>query len=392
MISAIGGAGGIGKTWLALHWAHRHARPVPRRAAVRGPARLQPGQRADGTGGGGCAGSSTPWASTPAAIPVDPDAQAALYRSLVAGQADADRAGQRRRPPTRSMPAAARRPTCTVLVTSRSTLAGLITRHGAHHLHLDVLTDAEARALLTARLGADRVAAEPDAVDGADRAVRRLSRWRWASSPPAPPPTRTVPLAEFAAELRDLGLDALDDDDPTASLPAVLSWSYRALTDRAARRCSRCWASPPAPTSACPPPPASPACPRHRPRRVLRGLEDASLLDRDAHGRYSMHDLVRAYATDHRPRPAPRRRAGGSAAAGRRLLPAHRPHRRPTPGPPPPADPARPARPRLPPPPAARRSRRRWPGSTPSTPACWPPSTPPPPTTGTRPCGTWPGP
>ncbi|MBP2335766.1 hypothetical protein JOF41_001944 [Saccharothrix coeruleofusca] len=52
-----------------------------------------------------------------------------------------------------------------MLVTSRHRLPGLVTGHGAHQLHLDVLTDEEARALLTGRLGAGRVTAEREAVD-----------------------------------------------------------------------------------------------------------------------------------------------------------------------------------------------------------------------------------
>ena len=43
VISAIGGTAGVGKTALAVHWAHQVAGPVPGRAAVREPARLRPG-------------------------------------------------------------------------------------------------------------------------------------------------------------------------------------------------------------------------------------------------------------------------------------------------------------------------------------------------------------
>ncbi|CCH31137.1 hypothetical protein ABZ816_02575 [Actinosynnema sp. NPDC047251] len=82
VISAVTGAGGIGKTWLALHWAHRNAHrfpdgvlpvdlrgfspddePVPASVAVRG-----------------FLGALGVW---PAAVPVDEHAQAALSRTLV---------------------------------------------------------------------------------------------------------------------------------------------------------------------------------------------------------------------------------------------------------------------------------------------------------------------
>ena len=50
-----------------------------------------------------------------------------------------------------------------MLVTSRDHLTGLITGH--HHLPIDGLEEADALALLTERLGAKRLAAEPNAVD-----------------------------------------------------------------------------------------------------------------------------------------------------------------------------------------------------------------------------------
>jgi hypothetical protein len=115
------------------------------------------------------------------------------------------------------------------MVTSRRTLTGLITRHGAHHLPLDTLRENEARALLARRLGPERVAAEPAAVaelvglcGGLPLALGIIAGRAHAQS--------CVPLAEFTADLRGLGLGALEDDDPATGLPTVLSWSYRALT------------------------------------------------------------------------------------------------------------------------------------------------------------------
>ncbi|WP_370964736.1 tetratricopeptide repeat protein [Amycolatopsis sp. cg9] len=297
VISAIGGTGGIGKTWLALTWAHRHlerfpdgqlfvdlhgfsptGEPVHPTTAVRG--------FLDALG-----------VEEPAhRIPIDLDAQAALYRSKVAGRrmlivldnaATSDQVA----------PLLPGSPSCTVLVTSRHRLASLIDRHGARHLSLDVLTPEEAHGLLAARLGADRVAAEPEAVDeliklcGGHPLALSITA-RTAGTRP------DVALAEAAAELRDLGLEALDHDtDPAASLPTVLSWSLRYLTDTQ-RTVFALLGIAPGPDTTPPATAALTGLPDPLARRTLSGLENASLLERRQGGRYAMHDLIRRYATD----------------------------------------------------------------------------------------------
>jgi tetratricopeptide (TPR) repeat protein len=295
LVSAIGGAGGIGKTWLALAWAHRHlerfpdgqlfvdlhgfsptGEPVQPAVAVRG---FLDALEVD-----------------PNRIPTDLDAQATLYRSLVAGRrmlivldnaATSDQVA----------PLLPGSPSCTVLVTGRHRLASLIDRHGARHLPLDVLSAEEARSLLAARLGADRVAAEPEAVDelielcGGHPLALSITA-RTASTRP------DVALAEAAAELRDLGLEALDHDtDPAASLPTVLSWSLRHLTDTQ-RTVFALLGIAPGPDTTPPATAALTGLPGRLARRTLSGLENASLLERRPSGRYAMHDLIRRYATD----------------------------------------------------------------------------------------------
>ncbi|WP_433273071.1 BTAD domain-containing putative transcriptional regulator [Actinosynnema sp. CS-041913] len=293
LISALAGAGGIGKTWLALHWGHSAAdrfpdgqlfvdlrgfspdsQPVNPGVAVRG--------FLDGLG------------VDPARIPADTQAQAALYRSLVADKrmlivldnaATTDQI-------TPLLPGG---PTCTVVVTSRRRLTTLISRHGAHHLHLELLTEEEARALLTARAGATRVEAEPDAVTELLAYCRgfplalSLIGGRAHAEP-------HLPLARIAAELCELGLDALDDDEPTASLPAVLSWSHEALTDEQRQVFSLLGIAPGPDISLHAAANLTGHPPAHT-RRLLRTLTEASLLDHDSDDRYSMHDLIRAYAT-----------------------------------------------------------------------------------------------
>lgn len=294
VVSAIAGAGGIGKTWLALHWAHRHldrfpdgqlfvdlrgfspdAEPMNPAVAVRG--------FLDALG------------VDPARIPVDQHAQAALFRSMVAGKRMllvVDNAADT----TQVAPLLPGSPTCAVVVTSRNRLPGLITGHGAHLLPLDVLADGEARALLTDRLGAERVRAEPVAVAelialcGGFPLALGIVAGHARTRP-------DLPLSALAAELRDLGLGALDDDDPTASLPAVLSWSHHALTAEQAAVFALLGAAP-GPDIALPAAASLAGLPEVRARAVLRALERASLTVPDARGRHRMHDLIRRYATE----------------------------------------------------------------------------------------------
>lgn len=160
---AICGAAGVGKTTLAVHWARQVAHLFPggqlyldlRGFSPAGP----PAELAEAIR---CLLDSL---GVPAnRIPVSAQAQIGLYRSLLAGRdrvlvlldnaGDADQV----RP---LLPAA---PGGLAIVTSRSELAGLAAVDGARLLTLDVLSEAEARELLAARLGADLIAAEPTAV------------------------------------------------------------------------------------------------------------------------------------------------------------------------------------------------------------------------------------
>ncbi|GAB2962574.1 AfsR/SARP family transcriptional regulator [Saccharothrix stipae] len=292
VISAIAGAGGIGKTWLALHWAHRHVDRFP------------DGQLFVDLRGFGPEGDPMPPAVAvrgfldalgvePRRLPVDPHANFALFRSLVADRRMLlvlDNAADTAQV-TPLLPGGG---SCTVVVTSRNRLPGLITGHGARHVPLDVLPDAEARALLTDRLGPARIDAEPAAVDalielcGGYPLALSIIAGRAHVDP-------HLPLAVLAEELRDLGLDALHDDDPAASLPTVLSWSRRALTPDQARAFALLGAAP-GPDIGLPAAASLVGLPPHETRAVLRGLEQASLLTQDGAGRYRAHDLIRRHA------------------------------------------------------------------------------------------------
>ncbi|NUT51365.1 MAG: transcriptional regulator, SARP family protein, partial [Saccharothrix sp.] len=293
VISAIAGAGGIGKTWLALHWAHRHAERFPDgqlfvdlRGFSPDGAPMEPAVAARGF--------LDALGVEPHRLPVDPHAQTALFRSLVEGRrmlVVLDNAATS----DQVVPLLPGGTACTVVVTSRHRLPGLVARHGARPLSLDVLTDAEAHTVLVSALGAARVAEQRPAVaelvgmcGGFPLALGVIAA-RARAEP-------RLPLDRIVAELRESGLGALADEDPSANLPAVLSWSLRHLTGDQREVFAQLGVAPGPDISL-----AAAAGLTDRPqaeaRQVLRVLQDASLVDRDVRGRYAMHDLVRAFAT-----------------------------------------------------------------------------------------------
>ncbi|WP_191298882.1 AfsR/SARP family transcriptional regulator [Lentzea cavernae] len=292
-VAVVAGAGGIGKTWLALHWAHRHADEFPDGqlfADLRGFGPADPPLAPDAV----LFGFLTALGVAPDRVPTGLDAKAASYRSLVAGRRmlvvldNAAGAGQ-------VVPLIPGSPACTVLVTGRHRLASLIDRYGARHLPLGALTRDEGRGLLVTRLGADRVAAEPaatdDLVDLCGGYPLALSiAVRNAVTDPA------TTLAEVAAQLRDLGLAVLDHaTDPAASLPAVLSWSLRRLTGEQ-RTAFGLLGIAPGPDITAPAVAALTGSSAGRAHHVLAALVEASLVEQRPHGRYGMHDLVRDFA------------------------------------------------------------------------------------------------
>jgi len=296
VISAIGGTAGVGKTALALHWAHQVA------------GRFDDGQLYVNLRGFDPSGTPAMPAevirgfldalvSPPRKIPSQADAQAGMYRSLVADRKmlivlDNARDDQQVRP---LLPAS---PGCLVVVTSRSELAGLVAIDGARLLTLDVLTDVEAIQLLTVRIGAARANAEPAAVAEIARlcACLPLALAVAAARAAARPP---FPLAALAAELRDSAsrLDALDHGDPSASVRAVFSWSYQQLSAEAARM-FRLLGLHPGPDISVPAAASLAATGVPEARRLLRELARAHLITDQVPGRYAFHDLLRAYAAD----------------------------------------------------------------------------------------------
>jgi DNA-binding SARP family transcriptional activator/Tfp pilus assembly protein PilF len=296
VISAVGGTAGVGKTALAVHWAH----PVAGRF---GDGQLYVNLR-------GFDPSGTPVAPEaairgfldalgvpPDQIPPGPEAQAGLYRSLLADKRmlivlDNVRDEQQVRP---LLPAS---PGSLVLVTSRSQLGGLAAAEGARLISLDVLTHGEAVQLLTARLGAARAAAEPAA---ASRIAGLCACLPLALSVAAARAAARpgFSLAALADELADSAgrLDALDAGDPGSSVRAVFSWSYQQLSDESARM-FRLLGIHPGPDITAPAAASLAAIAEAGARRLLHELARAHLIAEHVPGRYAFHDLLRAYAAE----------------------------------------------------------------------------------------------
>jgi tetratricopeptide (TPR) repeat protein len=292
VICAVDGMAGVGKTALAVLWAHQVASRF-------GDGQLYVNLRGFGHGDGPAEpaevirGFLDVLSAAPERIPPSLDAQAGLYRSLLAGRKllivlDNARDEQQVRP---LLPASRG---CLVLVTSRRQLTGLAATDGARLLTLDLPGHAEARQMLALRLGAGRAAAEPEAVD---QIASRCARLPLALAIAA---ARTRPrssLTGLAAELDGLAgrLDVLDAGDPPASVRVVFSWSYQRLSPEAARM-FRFLGLHPGPDLTAAAAASLTGTSRAAAGRALRELTATNLLTEHPPGRFGCHDLLRAYA------------------------------------------------------------------------------------------------
>ncbi|GLI01810.1 SARP family transcriptional regulator [Phytohabitans aurantiacus] len=295
VISAVSGTAGVGKTALAVHFAHRVRHRFP-------DGQLYVNLRGFDPSGSvmsaaeAVRGFLDAFGVPAERIPASLHAQAALYRSLIADRRvlvllDNARDAEQVRPLLPGTPG------CLVLVTSRNQLTSLVATDGAHPVTLDLLSSTEAKALLARRLGADRVAAEPDAVD---EIITMCARLPLAVAIVAARATTHpgFPLTALADQLRAAGgLDALTADDPTSDVRTVFSWSYHALTAPAAMLFRLLGLHPGADITA--PAAASLAgVPTAQVRQPLAELVGAHLITERSPGRYVRHDLLRSYATE----------------------------------------------------------------------------------------------
>ena len=294
VISAISGTAGVGKTALAVHFAHQVADRFGDGQLYVNLRGFDP-SNAPVTPAEAVRGLLDVLGVPPERVPAGADAQAGLYRSLLADKRmlivlDNARDEQQVR---LLLPAS---PASLVVITSRNQLAGLAVADGARLVSLDVLPHDEAVQLLAARIGDRRAAAEPGPVHEIAALCAHLplalavAAARGAARP-------RFPLAALAAELRGATerLDALDSGDQAASVRAVFSWSYRQLSDQAARM-FRLLGLHPGPDISVPAAASLAGCQVPEALRLLGELTRDCLLTEHVLGRYAFHDLLRAYA------------------------------------------------------------------------------------------------
>ncbi|MEV6342885.1 BTAD domain-containing putative transcriptional regulator [Actinoplanes sp. NPDC051851] len=292
-VVALVGTAGVGKSTLAVAWAHRVRDRFPDGQLHVNLHGFDPSTPA--TDPGRVIRGFLEALAVPAErIGADVEGQAALYRSTVAGRRilillDNALDAEQVRP---LLPGA---PGCLVLITSRNELLSLVAIDGARPVRLDLMNPDEARHLIARRLGRRRVDAEPDAVTeiiaGCARLPLALSvvTARAAAYP-------QFSLSATAGELRRVHgrLDLLDAGDTATNVRAVFACSYRGLSPSAARlfRLLGLQCGPELPTAAMTGLVDGPVRPQ------LAELARAHLIAERVPGRYVLHDLLRAYAAE----------------------------------------------------------------------------------------------
>ncbi|MGS2640313.1 BTAD domain-containing putative transcriptional regulator [Streptosporangium sp. LJ11] len=295
VITAITGTPGIGKTALATRWGHRVADRFPDGQLYVNLHGYSQGQPVTGAQalyqflrGLGVATDE---------IPHEADERASMYRSILAGRRmlvvlDNAAKAEQVRPllPGSSL--------CKVVITSRDSLRGLSVTHDVHTLTLDLLSPGEARTLLGAVLGEDRIRDEDEAVLELVRLCGHLPlALRLAAAHLSSRPTLSV--AGFVTRLlRENRLTALDiEEDPHIGVRAAFETSYGSLPEPA-RRTFRLLGLHPGPDIGVDEVVALARSSVDDVRAALDTLIGAHLVQHGTGGRFVMHDLVSLFARE----------------------------------------------------------------------------------------------
>jgi DNA-binding SARP family transcriptional activator len=310
-IAAVVGPAGVGKTTLALAWAHSVAGHFPD-----GQMYLDlNGFSAEGrpVTADVAIGALLDFLGVPSArVPATLQGRAALYHGLVADKRllmlfDNVRDAAQVRPLLPSGDA------CRALVTSRRSLASLVALDGAELVPLAPLSAGAARELLVRRLGDRRTSGQEEALEAIAESCAHLPLALSVASARAVS-TAALPLSEFAAQLDEGALTALTAGDEASSVRNVLSWSYLRLTEEAAG-VFRLLGLHPGPEITTAAAAALAGIPAAQAAPLVGDLAAMSLLTEHAPGRYTMHSLLRAFAAE---------LAEGNESAAARAAAVHR--------------------------------------------------------------------
>ncbi|MFG1809255.1 tetratricopeptide repeat protein [Streptomyces sp. NPDC049040] len=320
VVTTIEGTAGVGKTTLALQWAHRVGEHFPDgqlHVDLRGFGSAAPVEAAEALHGFLLA-----LGVAPGAVPAREPVASALLRTLLTGRRlllvlDNARSADQVRPLLPSGPG------CLAIVTSRNRLDGLVVREGALRVTLDVLPRYAARTLLERLIGTDRLAREPRAADELVELCARLPlALSVAAARAAAAPTGSVNLLVTELRQAQARLDVLGQPDADVDLRTVFQGSYALLPPPAGRlfRLLGCHPGPEIDESAC----AALAGTADPPRPLLDALTGAHLLRQRAPGRYALHDLLRVYAGELAGSGPPAERLAGTERLLRHTLAAAR--------------------------------------------------------------------